>query len=171
MTRALRIPNKDGPKEKFGFIDFDDYDAVDMVMQQREHYVCGHKVKVELALPLINDTLYECHEASTEVTSETWEEQVQRKLQYAIPDQGAWGEKNNYEIFVKGGPHIASKNVKIPRGMLEFVAGMGGKVLSGIADDTKTRIMINKPEMGAKEVMITITGDREGLQQKCVSFP
>ena len=68
-------------------MDFDDYDAVDMVMQQREHYVCGHKVKVELALPLINDTLYDCPGA-TEVTSETWEEQVQRKLQYAIPDQG-----------------------------------------------------------------------------------
>ena len=33
------------------------------------------------------------------------------------------GEKNNYEIFVKGGPNIASKNVKIPRGMLEYVAG------------------------------------------------
>ena len=33
------------------------------------------------------------------------------------------GEKNNYKIFVKGGPNIASKNVKIPRGMLEYVAG------------------------------------------------
>ena len=49
--------------------------------------------------------------------------------------------------------------------MLEYVAGMAGKVISGIADDTKTRIMIKKPEMGSKEVMITITGDREGLQQ------
>ena len=36
------------------------------------------------------------------------------------------GEKNNYEIFVKGGPDIASKNVKIPRGMLEYVAGKAG---------------------------------------------
>ena len=49
--------------------------------------------------------------------------------------------------------------------MLEYVAGMAGKVISGIADDTKTRIMIKKPEMGAKEVIITITGKRDGINQ------
>ena len=71
---------------------------------------------------------------------------------------GAWGERNNYEIFVQGGAHIASKNVKIPRGMLEYVAGMAGKVISGIADHDQ--------EAGdGLQVMITITGDREGLQQ------
>ena len=37
--------------------------------------------------------------------------QVQRKLQYAIPDQGAWGEAFNYEIFVQGGAEILSSQV------------------------------------------------------------
>jgi hypothetical protein len=40
--------------------------------------------------------------------------------------------------------------VKIPRGMLEYVVGMAGKVIESIADDTKTRLMIKKPEMGSK---------------------
>merc|ERR1711936_440504 len=164
VTRALRIPDKDNPKRKYGFVDFDDYDAVDIVVTQREHYINGHRVKVELALPLINDTLYDCPEAAA-TTTETWEEKVQRKLQYAIPDQGAWGESNNYEIFVKGGPDIVSSNVKIPRGMLEYVVGMAGKVIESIADDTQTRLMIKKPELGAKDVFITITGKRDGIKQ------
>jgi len=164
VTRALRIPDKDGPKRKYGFVDFDDFDAVDMVITQREHYIHGHRVKVELALPLINDTLYECPDAQ-QTTTETWEEKVQRKLQYAIPDQGAWGESFNYEIFVKGGPEILSSQVKIPRGMLEYVVGMAGKVIESIAEDTKTRLMIKKPEMGSKDVYITITGRQEGLKQ------
>ena len=28
---------------------------------------------------------------------------MNRKLQWAIPDEGAWGEANNYELFVKVG--------------------------------------------------------------------
>lgn len=164
VTRALRIPDKDGPKRKYGFVDFDDFDAVDLVITQREHYINGHRVKVELALPLINDTLYDCPDAAA-ASTETWEEKVQRKLQYAIPDQGAWGESFNYEIFVKGGPEILSSQVKIPRGMLEYVVGMAGKVIESIADDTKTRLMIKKPEMGSKDVFITITGRLEGIKQ------
>ena len=38
-----RIPDKDGPKRKYGFVDFDDFDAVDLVITQREHYINGHR--------------------------------------------------------------------------------------------------------------------------------
>merc|ERR1712156_759200 len=133
VTRALRIPDKDNPKRKYGFIDFDDYDAVDIVVGQREHYIEGHRVRVELALPLLNDSLYE---KDIVVPGETWLEKVQRKLQFAIPDHGAWGETiDNFQIFVK------QKNVK------------------EVANDTNTRITVIKPEKGAKNVKFNITGD------------
>ena len=42
-----------------GFVDFDDYEAVDLVVSQREHFIEGHRMRVELALPMVNDSLYE----------------------------------------------------------------------------------------------------------------
>ena len=42
-----------------GFVDFDDYEAVDLVSSQREHFIEGHRMRVELALPMVNDSLYE----------------------------------------------------------------------------------------------------------------
>ena len=69
-----------------------------------------------MALPLINDSLYE---KDIVVPGETWIEKVQRKLQYAIPDHGTWGETlDNYAIFVQGGPDVKTIQFKIPRGML-----------------------------------------------------
>lgn len=178
VTRALRIPNKDEAKRKFGFIDFDDYDAVDIVVSQREHFIEGHRVRVELALPLINDSLYE---KDVVVPGETWMEKVQRKLQFAVPDQGLWGETmNNYDIFVKGGPDVKTVQFKIPRyepfkttchphttqcysflffrGLLEYVVGMAGKVVEEIANDSNTRICLKKPALGSKHVVFSITG-------------
>ena len=156
VTRALRIPNKDEPKRKFGFVDFDDYDAVDIVVSQRDHAINGHRIRVELALPLINDSLYE---KDIVVPGETWLEKVQRKLQYAIPDSGTWGETmDNYEIFVKGGPDVKTVQFKIPRGMLEYTVGMAGKVVEEIANDTNTRITVHKPDRGAKNIVFSITG-------------
>jgi hypothetical protein len=158
--------SQDGPAHLFGFVEFDAFDSCDIVVQQREHYINGHRIRVDLALPIVNDMLYsdDCADVQ-DLTTETWEEHVQRKLQYAIPDEGAWGESNNYEIFVKGGADIISSNIKIPRGMLEYVVGMAGKVVGGIADDTGTRIMIKKSEVGAKDVRITLTGKRDGIKQ------
>ena len=52
--------------------------------------------------------------------------------------------------LVKNLWNILSIQVKIPRGMLEYVVGMAGKVIESIAEDTKTRLMIKKPDMKAK---------------------
>lgn len=156
VTRALRIPNKDEPKRKYGFIDFDDYDAVDIVVSQSQHFINGHQVRVELALPLINDSLYE---KDIVFAGESWLDKVNRKLQFAIPDHGTWGETmDNYEIFVKGGPDVKTVKFKIPRGMLEYTVGMAGKIAEEIANDTNTRIVVQKPNMGAKNVVFSITG-------------
>ncbi len=156
VTRALRIPNKDEPKRKYGFVDFDDYDAVDIVVSQREHFIENHRVRVELALPLINDSLYE---KDIVIPGETWLDKVQRKLQYAIPDSGTWGETmDNYEVFVKGGPDVTTTQFKIPRGMLEYTVGMAGKVVEEIANDTNTRISVHKPAKGAKTIVFSLTG-------------
>merc|ERR1711893_477213 len=96
------------------------------------------------------------------VPGETWMEKTQRKLQYAVPDQGTWGETmNNYEVFVQGGANVKTIQFKIPRGMLEYAVGMAGKIVSEIANDTNTRIVLKKPERGAKSCIFSITGKKE----------
>ena len=39
---------------------------------------------------------------------------------------------NTYEVFVQGGPSVKTSKFKIPRGMLEYVVGMGGKVVEEV---------------------------------------
>merc|ERR1712223_277226 len=168
VTRALRIPNKDGPKRKFGFIDFDDYDAVDIVVSQREHAINGHRVRVELALPMINDSLYEKDVVSP---TETWLEKVQRKLRFAIPDQGTWGETmNTYDVFVANAGEVKTSQFKIPRGMLEYTVGMAGRVVQEIANDTNTRIVVTKPALGAKMSFLALREKRTMLHKHSTFF-
>lgn len=43
VVGAFRIPDKDGPKQNYGFVEFDAFDSTDIVVQQREHYIQGHR--------------------------------------------------------------------------------------------------------------------------------
>ena len=107
-------------------------------------------------MPLLNDSMYE---KDIVIPNETWQEKVNRKLQYAIPDSGSWGETmDNFDIFVKGGPDVKTTQFKIPRGMLEYTVGMAGKVVEEIANDTNVRITVEKAGMGAKNIVFSITG-------------
>ena len=68
-------------------------------MSQRDHYIQGHRVNVELALPMCNDSLYE---TDIVVPNETWLEKVQRKLSYAVPDQvGRLQYKQNVQYNIR----------------------------------------------------------------------
>jgi len=168
VVRALRIPNKDEPKRKFGFVDFDSYEAVDIVVSQKDHHIEGHRVRVELALPMLNDSLYE---KDVVTPDETWQEKVERKLRYAVPDQGLWGETlNNYEIFVQGGSDVKTAQFKVPRGMLEYVVGMAGKVAEEIANDSHTRIQLFRPRVGAKTVVFSVTGKKADVDTALFIF-
>ena len=91
-------------------------------------------------------------------------EKVQRKLQYAIPDHGTWGETvNNYEVFVRGGAGVKTAKFKLPREMLEWTVGMSGKVVEEIANDTNTKIVVAKPPRGSKETIFSVTGKIEDV--------
>ena len=80
--------------------------------------------------------------------------------------QGTWGETmNTYEVFVQGGPEVKTVQFKIPRGMLEYTIGMGGKVVEEVANDTNTRITVSKPSMGAKHVAFSVTGKAKDVHE------
>jgi hypothetical protein len=97
-------------------------------------------------------------------TGESWLEKVQRKLAYAIPDHGTWGETvNNYEVFVQGKDTTTVK-FKLPREMLEWTVGMSGKVVEEIANDTNTKIVVAKPPLGSKETIFSVTGRTEDVK-------
>ena len=70
---------------------------------------------------------------------------------------------NTYEVFVQGGPEVKTVQFKIPRGMLEYTIGMGGKLVEEVANDTNTRITVEKPAMGAKHVKFSITGKKKDV--------
>jgi len=42
--------------------------------------------------------------------------------------------------------------------MLEYVVGMAGKIVEEIANDSNTRITLDKPVKGAKHCVFSITG-------------
>ena len=43
VVNAFRIPDQGGTSKLFGFVEFDAFDSVDIVVQQREHYIQGHR--------------------------------------------------------------------------------------------------------------------------------
>ena len=48
---------------------------------------------------------------------------------------------------------------------LEYTVGMAGKVVEEIANDTNTRITVEKPKPGAKNIIFCVTGKAKDVNQ------
>ena len=67
-----------------------------------------------------------------------------------------------YTYFESNFSFIVTKNITFT---LEYTVGMAGKVVEEIANDTNTRITVEKPKPGAKNIIFCVTGKAKDVNQ------
>jgi len=159
VYRALHIRNDPSitssnefyPWKNYGFIDFVNYESCNRALETKIQLLHpGQYVRVRKTLP--QTLLYDLMAISDKYGNE-----IKKRLE-SHQAHGMWGDSK----FIYG--NITTTQVRIPVAMVGKLIGERGKSIAEITRDSKVKINIPKVNPNEKQVVISITGQKENIK-------